>query len=138
MKTILEMHEAVREQRPAGITHHRGQAPVGQNGEAPEAPWLVTSFERHETEVSEASMPVAFVDALTVTIAALTEDQANYWLDEADRAFTGARVTVEGWQIGALQGPDVRGPYPAGLTALDTDLRYQVVRATWRFTASRG
>jgi hypothetical protein len=130
--TIIDLHNAVRALRPDGINHHAGQAP----GE-PDAPWLVTSFERQETEISEASLPVAFTDALTVTIAALTEDQANYWLDEACRAFTGATLTADGWQIGALQPPSVRGPYAAGLTALDTNLRYQVVRATWRFTASR-
>lgn len=132
MSTILDLHNVVRALRPSGIDHYAGQAP----GE-PAAPWLVTSFERQETALSEASLPHSFTDALTVTIAALTEDQANLWLDRAATAFTGLQVIVDGWLIGALQAPHVRGPYPAGLTATDTNLRYQVIRATFRFTVSR-
>ncbi|WP_143483603.1 hypothetical protein [Propionicimonas paludicola] len=117
---------------PAGVTHHLGQAP-----DDAEAPWLVSSFERQETEISEASLPLSFTDALTVTIAALTEDQANFILDQVCESLIGTRVEVEGWQVGAIQPPSVRGPYAAGLKATDTDLKYQVIRATFPFTVSR-
>lgn len=130
--SILHLHAAVRALLPAGVTHYLGQAP-----DDAEAPWLVSGFERQETEISEASLPLSFTDALTVTVAALTEDQANFILDAVCEALIGARVTVEGWQVGAIQPPYVRGPYPAGLKATDTDLRFQVIRATFGFTVSR-
>lgn len=130
--TILHLHGGVRAMLASDVAHYPGQAP-----DDAVAPWIVSSFERQETEVSEASLPHSFIDALTVTIAALTEDQANFILDQVCGALIGARVEVEGWSVGAIQPPNVRGPYAAGLKATDTDLKYQVIRATFPFTVSR-
>lgn len=130
--TIIDLHNAVRALLPAGVTHYLGQAPA-----SPEAPWIVSSFERQESELSEVSTLSAFTDAITVTVAGLTEDQTNFWTAAVCDALTGAPVSVAGWSIGAIQAPSVRGPYLAGLTALDTNLRYQVARVTFRFTVSK-
>ena len=130
--TILHLHGAVRALLPSGVTHYAGQAP-----DDAVAPWIVSGFERQETEISEASLPHSFTDSITVTVAALTEDQANFILDQVCVALIGARVTAAGWSVGAIQPPSVRGPYAAGLTATSTDLKYQVVRGTFPFTVSR-
>lgn len=130
--SILDLHGSIRALLPAGITTYAGQAP-----DDAVAPWIVSGFERQETEISEASLPHSFTDSITVTVAALTEDQANFILDQVCTALIGARVTVEGWSVGAIQPPSVRGPYAAGLKATDTDLKYQVIRATFGFTVSR-
>lgn len=71
-----------------------------------------------------------------ITIAALTADQANF-IDDQMAGLAGARVAVDGWSIGALVPARAVGPYPAGLNATDTDLRYQVVRREWSFTYSK-
>lgn len=137
MATIIQMHNAVRDLLPSVVPHFPGQAPAKIEGVENKPPWQVSGFAVQDYEVSEASLPSSFTDSITVTIAAFTEDQANQIFDMLCAALIGARVTVEGWQIGAIQPPDARGPYPAGLTATDTDLKYQVIRATFAFTASR-
>ncbi len=130
--SILDLHNAIRALCPNGITHHFGQAPATA---AP--PWIVTSFNAPEITTSEAVQQLAKTGTLAVTIATLTEDSTNFWADAVDTAFAGARVQLDGWTVGALVPDSRRGPYPAGLTATDTDLRFQVARIGFRFTYSR-
>lgn len=130
--SILTLHNAIREHRPTGIAHYVGQAPG-----TPTPPWLVTGFDAPDIATSEAAQGIAKTGTLTVTVATLTEDSTNFWADAVADAFTGARVNVEGWTVGALVPAGHRGPYPAGLTALDTNLRYQVARLSFQFTYSR-
>lgn len=132
MSTILDLHNAIRALRPDGITHYPGQAPA-----EPEAPWIVTGFRAPEITTSEAGRDVARTGTLTVTVTGLTEDQANFIAAEVLDAFTGERVAVDGYSTGALIPADPTGPYPAGLDAADTNLRYQVVRVPFQFTYSR-
>lgn len=132
MSGILAVHGAIRGLIPAGIAHHEGQAP-----DTASPPWLVTGFSTPNVSTSEAAQGTSKTGTLTVTIATLTEDATNHWAGQVDDALVGARVDLDGWTVGALVPGDRRGPYPAGLTALDTNLRYQVARIGYRFTYSR-
>ena len=130
--SILTLHNALRALRPTGIDHYAGQAPAN-----PTPPWLVTGFATPDITASEAALGIAKTGTLTVTIATLTEDATTVWVERVDECYVGARVQVEGWTVGALVAGVRSGPYPAGLTALDTNLRYQVARIGYRFTYSR-
>lgn len=132
MSTILDLHNAIRALRPSGIDHYPGQAPDGTD-----APWLVTGFDAPDIDLSEAVQGISKTGTLTVTITTLTEDSTSWWTELADLAFIGARALVDGWTVGALVPGDRSGPYPAGLTALDTNLRFQVARLRYRFTYNR-
>ena len=132
MTTILDLHNAIRALRPSGIAHHVGQAPAN-----PSPPWLVTGFAAPDITTSEAAQGIARTGTLTVTVASLTEDATNWWADRCDDELIGAQVVLAGWQVGALVPGGRRGPYPAGLTALDTNLKYQVARLDYRFTYGR-
>lgn len=129
--SILTLHAAVRTLLPSGIDHYEGQAPGD-----PEAPWLVTAFTAPDLEITEGVVVAGSTGEMTVTIAAETEDAANFWAARVDAALLGGRVAVGGWSVGALTPGGRVGPYPAGLTATDTNLRYQVIRLAWRFTYS--
>lgn len=140
MSSILAVHAAIRAPLATlGVPHWPGQAPtiVAATGEPPVAPWIVSGFALPDITPSEAAQGVAKTGTVTVTAATLTESATNHLMDRVDDLLDGLRVTVPGWTIGALLWESSRGPYPAGLTALDTNLAYQVARASWRFTYSR-
>lgn len=130
--SILAVHAAIRALVPAGVTHHEGQAPT-----TAVAPWIVTGFNAPDPTTSEAAQGIAKTGTLTVTITTEAEDATNYWIEQVDDAFVGAVVALTGWQVGALTPGTRSGPYPAGLTSTDTNLRYQVARLGFRFTYSR-
>ncbi len=130
--SILGLHAAIRAFVPAGITHHAGQAPANAV-----APWIVTGFSAPDLTVSEVASGVSKTGTLTVTISTQTEDSTNFWAEKVDDAFAGACPALSGWLVGALIPSNRTGPYPAGMTALDTDLRFQVARLEYRFTYSR-
>lgn len=126
MSTVLDLHGAIRALWTGSVTHHTGQAP-----DDAAAPWIVTGFDAPD------HYGPARVGTLVVTVAALTESQANFIAAAVDDTFSGARVAVDGFTVGALLADTPTGPYPAGLDATDTNLRFQVVRLPFRFTYSR-
>lgn len=130
--SILALHTAVRALVPTGIAHHLGQAPA-----TAVAPWIVSGFNAPDITTSEAAQGIAKTGTITFTISTETEDATNFWTEKVDDAALGATVALAGWQIGALVPGDRTGPYPAGLTATDTNLRFQVARLSYRFTYSR-
>lgn len=132
MSVILTLHQAIRALLPAGIPHHEGQAPDNA-----EAPWLVSTFTVPDLDLTEGVTVTAATGELVVTIAAETEAAANHWAGVVDAALVGAFAspTPDYW-VGALTPGRRVGPYPAGRTAADTNLRYQVVRQAYRFTYS--
>jgi len=130
--SILNLHEAIRSLVPAGITHHRGQAPA-----TAAAPWIVTGFNAPDITTSEAAQGISKTGTLTVTVSTETEDATNFWTEKTDDALLGVAPVLAGWSVGALTPGDRVGPYPAGMTATDTNLRFQVARLGYRFTYSR-
>jgi hypothetical protein len=126
------LHLALKALAPAGRTFYDDQAP----GDAT-APWLVGSLLVPESKVSLAATRHGSTAIFRVTVAAETGAQARVIAQEAEDAWTGVRMVVPGWTLGAVRPPRVRGPYAAGLTATDTNLRFQVVVLEFDLTASR-
>ena len=130
--SILNLHAVIRALVPTGITPHVGQAPA-----TAVAPWIVTGFDAPDITVSEAAQGISRTGTLTVTVTTETEDSTNFWAEKCDDAFVGVAPVLAGWSVGALTPGDRTGPYPAGMTATDTNLRFQVARLGYRFTYSR-
>lgn len=136
MTSIIDVCNAWRSLIPAGSESlswekHAGQAPVTAT-----APWVVSGFDAPEVSVSEAASVSHRIGVLRLTIAALTSDQAVF-IDEQMSVLIGKKVAVDGYQVGALMPGPVTGPYPAGMNATDTDLRFQVIRRELMFTYSK-
>lgn len=136
MTTILDVHAAWRELIPSseGVLSwslYQGQAP-----DDAVAPWVVSGFRAPEPIVDESGSVSSYTGSVYLTIAALTEDQATF-IDSVMCTLLGQSVTVVGYTVGCLTKGTSSGPYPAGLTASDTDLRFQVIRREMRFTYSK-
>lgn len=131
MSSILGLRAAIGALLPAGIQMYDGQADAGC---AP--PWLVLGVSVPQVETSEAAAGMGRTATVTVTVAAATSAQALFWADSVDQALVGARPAADGWVAGAITPGERTGPYPAGLTATDTDLRYQVARLGYQITYS--
>ncbi|MGC4151499.1 MAG: hypothetical protein QM628_00275 [Propionicimonas sp.] len=129
--SLLHLHAAIRALFPAGATPYEDEAPNTAT-----APWVVAGFSYPDQIISEGVARLAQTGVLTVTVSALTAAQAVFLAAKVDDSLSGARVTVTGFTVGALQPDGATGPYPAGLTATDTDLRYQVIRLRYAFTYS--
>ena len=130
--SVLALHAAIRALMPTGITLYVGQAPA-----TAVAPWIVTGFDAPDITTSEAAQGISKTGTLIATIATETEDATNFWTEKADDALFGVAPVLAGWSVGALIPGDRTGPYPAGMTATDTNLRYQETRLGYRFTYSR-
>jgi hypothetical protein len=127
------LHDAIRALGPSSSV-----APT-YDGEAPgtaAAPWFVTNIETPDSIRSEAATHTAGTGRLRVTVTARTHNEAHYLLDAVYAAWRGKRVTVDGWNVGTLVQTEQSGPYKAGLTATDTDLRYYVAQVWFSFTCS--
>ena len=108
-------------------------------GEAPgtaTAPWLVLNVETPDSVHNLARGHLGGTLRLRVTCVADDVYRCHWLVDQADRAFRGARVSVPGWSTGLLSRTQQSGPYKAGLTATDTNLRYQVAQLWYSLTAS--
>jgi hypothetical protein len=126
------IHVALAALAPSGRTFYNDEAP----GDGV-APWLVGSLEVPESLLGLSARSYGGVARFWVTVAAATGGQARVVAQEAIDAWQGARVSVPGYVLGSLAHRYSNGPYPAGLTATDTDLRFQVVRLGFDLTASR-
>lgn len=131
--SILTLHAAIRAAAPVGLLRYDDEAKATPDKPLV-APWIVTGFSVPDLVLSEAVSVAGRTGELIVTIAALTASQANFIADQCDAAWAGFHVTAEGFTVGALVPGPRSGPYPAGLTATDTDLKYQVVKLAYRFT----
>jgi hypothetical protein len=131
VSTLQHLHNALRALAPAGRTVYDDQAPGTGN-----APWVVVGL-HVPTSILAMVGTHGGTASWTVTVCGATAGQARVIADECDRAWSGARVDVPGYSLGALVPKGATGPYASGLTALDTDLRYQVVRLTYDVTLSR-
>lgn len=132
MTNPQHIHLALKALAPAGRTFFDDQAP----GTA-EAPWLVGGLEVPEPKSGEAARTFGATATWRVTVSGATAAQARVIAQEAELAWSGARVSVPGYVTGPLRPPRTRGPYPAGLTATDTNLRFQVVVLEFDLTVSR-
>lgn len=112
---------------PADWPAFQGEAPATAS-----APWIVTSLEAPAAIEGETVTLSAGVWTWRVTAVGATYSQCLGVLGSVIDAWQNARVEVDGRSVGTLRGPSVTGPYKAGLTALDTNLRFQVSVA--RFT----
>jgi hypothetical protein len=131
------LHDAIRALAPtiAGVPVYVAEVPL-VDGLPPAAPWLVLSVETPDSARSLAATHLAGTGRLRVTVCSATEDNAHYLIDAVTHAWRGARVHVDGWNVGALTQTQQSGPYKAGLTATDTDLKYQVAQLWFSFTCS--
>ena len=131
MSNPQHLHLALKALAPTGRTFYDDEAPG-----TGEAPWLVGSLQIPAPIPNLAGRKSAGTATWRLTVAALTGGQARVLASEAEDAWTGAYVTVAGYVVGSVRPPRVRGPYPAGRTATDTDLRFQVVVMEFDLTAS--
>jgi len=129
--TLQHVHAALRALAPVGWTIYDDEAP----GSAV-APWVVVGLQVPESILAETGSHGGTA-RWWVTVSAETAGQARVIADACDKAWSGAGVRVPGFTLGALRPGPPSGPYPAGLTALDTNLRFQVVRMPFDLTLSR-
>lgn len=131
MSNPQHLHLALKALAPAGRTFYDDQAP----GTAA-TPWLVGSLEMPESILHFAAGSHGGVARWWVTVSAATAAQARVVAHEAVVAWSGSRISVPGYVVSALSHRYSSGPYAAGMTALDTDLRFQVVRLGFDLTVS--
>lgn len=132
MTNPQHLHLALKALAPADRAFHDDEAPSDAV-----APWLVGSLQMPEPIASMAARTVAGVATWRVTVAAETGGQARVMASEVEAAWTGARLSVAGYVTGAVPPPRVTGPYAAGRTATDVNLRFQVVVLAFDLTVSR-
>jgi hypothetical protein len=130
--TPAYLFEALKALRPVTRTFHDFQAP----GTAT-APWLVGNLQMPEPKPGLVANTHGATAVWRVTVAGATGTQALIVADEAEQAWSGARLDVDGWTCGALRPPRMTGPYAAGSTATDTNLRFQVITMEFDLTVSR-
>lgn len=129
--SLIAVARALHALAPAGIAAFEGEAPS-----TVAAPWLVTNLESPASQEGETLTTTAATFTWRVTVAAATSLQCLGWISLATAAWRNARVEVPGHNIGTLRGPEVTGPYKAGLTATDTNLRFQVAQLRFSVTIS--
>lgn len=132
MSNPEHIHRALKAIAPAGITFYDDEAPA-----TAEAPWLVGSLAVPQSRRNLAGGAHGGTTTWWVTVAASTAAQARVWAQKSMDAWGGARVVVDGYSSFALVHDYSNGPYPAGLTATDTNLRFQVVRLGFGLVASQ-
>lgn len=130
MSNPQHVHLALKALAPAGRTFYDDQATS-----TPTPPWIVGGLQVPESILAETGAHGG-VARWMVTVAASTAAQARVVAQECMDAWSEARVSVAGWQIGTLRHKTATGPFPAGLTVTDTDLRFQVVRLGFDLTLS--
>lgn len=131
MSNPQHLHLALKALAPAGRTFYDDEAKG-----APTAPWIVGSLQMPEPITNMAARKSAGTAIWRVTVAGATGSQARVVAAEAEAAWSGARITVPGYTTGSVRPPRVRGPFAAGLTVTDTDLRFQVVVMEFDLTVS--
>lgn len=132
MTTPAYLFNALKALRPPSRNFHDFQAPTGAA-----APWLVGNLQMPRPKPGLVANTHGATATFRVTVAATTGAQALIVAGEAEDAWSGARITVDGWICGALRPPRMTGPYAAGATETDTDLRFQVVVLEFDLTVSR-
>lgn len=131
MTNPQHIHNALKALAPATLPFHNDEAP----GTAV-APWLVGSLAMPTPTANLAGGSHGGMARWWVTVAALTGSQARVHAAQAIGAWGGARVAVTGYSPFVVVHRTATGPYAAGLTATDTDLRFQVVRLGFDLVAS--
>lgn len=129
--SILAVVNALKFLAPPGISLHYGEAP----GDIA-APWLVANLSDSDPIEGESQTFATDTWTWRITVAAETTGQCLGWAQQVARAWRNQRIEVPGYSIGALRGPTLQGPYKAGLTATDTNLRYQVAQLRFSLTIS--
>lgn len=132
MSNPEHIHRALKALAPPARTFFDDQAP-----DTAEAPWLIGSLAMPEPRANLAGGSHGGIARWWVTVSALTGGQARVHAQEASDAWGGARVSVPGYSAFVLVQRYANGPYAAGLTATDTDLRFQVVRLGFDLVASQ-
>lgn len=131
MSTIQHVHNALKALAPTGWTIYEDQAP-----DDAKAPWIVVGLQVPAAILAETGSHGGTA-TWQVTVCGSTAGQARIIAGQCSAAWTDAHVAVPGFTIGALRPKDPSGPYPAGINALDTNLRFQVVRLPFDLTLSR-
>ena len=131
MTNPQHLHLALAALAPAGTAFHDDEAPGGGD-----PPWIVGGLQVPESILAETGTHGGTA-RWWVTVSASNGAQARVVAQECMDAWDEARVSVPGWKLGTLRHKTATGPYPAGLTDTDTDLRFQVVRLGFDLTLSR-
>lgn len=132
MSNPQHLHVALAALAPAGRTFYDDEAKGTVT-----APWIVGSLQMPDPIANLAARKSGGTATWRVTVAGATGGQARVVAAEAEAAWLGARVSAPGYVTGSVRPPRVTGPYPAGLTATDTDLRFQVVVMEFDLTVSQ-
>src|ERR1700741_4255563 len=132
MTTTAYLFNALKALRPVSRTFHDFQGPSN-----PSAPWLVGNLQMPRPNRGLVANTPVSTAIWRITVSALTGTQALVIADEAEAAWSGKRIDAEGWITGAVLPPRMTGPYPAGMTVTDTDLRFQVITLEFDLTVSR-
>lgn len=117
---------------PSSPSFYDDEAP----GDAP-APWFVGSLTMPEPKPNFAGGSHGGTARWWITVAAETAASARVHAASAIGAWSGARIAVDGYVLGAVVHRYANGPYRAGLTLTDTNLRFQVVRLGFDLTVSQ-
>lgn len=135
MSNPEHIHRALAALAPATPTSPKfydDEAP----GDAP-APWFVGSLTMPEPKPNFAGGSHGGTAYWWLTVAAETAAAARVHAAAAIAAWSGARIDVDGYSLSAVVHRYARGPFRAGLTVTDTNLRYQVVRLRFDLTFSQ-
>lgn len=132
MSNPQHIHDALKALKPSSRTFHDDEAP----GNAV-TPWIVGSLAMPEPRPNLVGGSHGGVARWWVTISGATAGQARVVAAEAVAAWSGKRVTVAGYSPFTVVHRTATGPYPAGLTATDTDLRFQVIRLGFDLVTSQ-
>lgn len=132
MSNPEHIHQALAARAPAGRTFYDDEAESSAV-----APWIVGSLAMPEPRPNLAGGAHGGVARWWVTVSAATAGQARVIAQQAVDAWGGARVSVAGYSPFTLVHRHTSGPYAAGMTATDTDLRYQVIRLGFDLVASQ-
>jgi len=132
MTTPAPLFNALKALHPPSRNFYDFQAPTSA-----QAPWLVGNLQMPRPKPGLVGNTHGATATWRITAAATTGTQALVLADDAERAWSGERVTAAGWICGVLRPPRMTGPYAAGSTVTDTDLRFQVVVLEFDLTVSR-
>jgi hypothetical protein len=124
----------------AALAPTKQSSPPFYNDEAPSdatAPWLVGSLTMPDPKPNFAGGSHGGTARWWITVAAETAAAARVHAAAAIGAWSGARISVDGYVLGAVVHRYVNGPFRAGMTVTDTNLRFQVVRLGFDLTVSQ-
>lgn len=132
MSNPEHIQAALRALAPSGRSYFDDEA----SGDSV-APWLVGSLSMPSPRANLAGGSHGGVATWSVWVVGNTAGQARVNAQFAVDAWGGKRVAVDGYTPFTLVHRLTNGPYAAGRTVTDTNLRFQVIRLGFDLVASQ-